>query len=356
MKFRITAILTIFLIAAASSASALESKTFRGKSYTLGKDETVSGDLFIEAWDVNIDGRIDGNVYIHAGEIKFNGEVSGSALIRGFQVEVGGVVERNAFVNGFEVDIPGTVNGDLHVGALEVDLSGNYMSKTNAEAFEIVASGEFVGESSIKASELTIANGAVFSGDLTYSANTLTRSPEATISGAVNEIVAEEKEECDSRMGFFAVLWIIFLIGFIIVGLVLNKLFPNFVSGVTERVFPQMLNNLGWGVLVLILAPLAVIILLFTLIGIPLAVLITLSCLIGLYIGEILVAAATGGLIFSLFKKEGVSYWIKLLIGALVVFILSTIPILGFFVGVIIYILGIGAIKGYLVSLRKGAK
>lgn len=359
MKTKITIFFAIFLTIAFSSAFASESTTFRGESYTLGKDETISGDLYVEAWEVAIDGKVDGNIYIHGGEIEFNGDVTGSALIRGFEVDVGGVIEGNAFIYGFEVDIPGTVNGNLHAAALELDLSGVYLSKTNAEAFKIDASGEFVGESNIKSGEFTIKDDALFSGDLNYSADTFKLSPGATTSGAVNKIVSEDEEkctpfECGRGKGIFAAIWVVFLIGFIIVGLVLNKLFPDFVSGITERVFPQMLNNLGWGVLVLLLAPIAVIILVFTLVGIPLAVLITLSCLIGLYIGEILVAVATGGLIFSLFKKEGISYWIKLLVGALVVFILSTIPILGFFVGIIIYILGIGAIKGYLVSLRKG--
>ncbi len=72
-----------------------------------------------------------------------------------------------------------------------------------------------------------------------------------------------------------------------------------------------------------------------------------------LYLGKLFVAIAAGGFVISRVSRKETPFWARLVVGALLVYLILAIPILGFFLAVLVYCLGVGAIVNLFVSSRK---
>ena len=55
----------------------------------------------------------------------------------------------------------------------------------------------------------------------------------------------------------------------------------------------------------------------------------------------------------SRFFKEEAPFWTRLIVGAIIVYLVLAIPIAGFFIAVIVYCLGIGALVHLYLSSRE---
>lgn len=358
-------LLTFFLVfASISVACAAGSDYFAGDSYTLRQSDTIEGDIFIFAADVKIYGQVKGSAFIVGSNIKITGDVAEDVFVIGGDVEISGDVSGDTRIFAGNIGLSGAFVGMVDAFGADMDLSGLFSGAVNVAGADITASGEFLEDVKIRAKTVTLASGASFAKDVSYTAKESFIEEDVIIVGNLNEIIGEEalakaKEAKGPGIWTFIIFWSITLVGIIIVGLVLGAIFPKFVKGVTSSVYEDFLGNLGWGVLVFLLTPLAIFIMLITIIGVPLAVLTAITYGVGLYLGKLFVAIATGGFVFSLFKgkkkkkKEGGPFWLTLIVGVFVVYIILAIPILDIFVALLIYILGLGTIFNYIVS-KKG--
>jgi len=363
MKKKIVFLTFFLLFASISVACATGSDYYAGDTYTLRQSDIVEGDIFIFAADVKVYGQVKGSAFIIGSNIKITGDVAKDVFIIGGDVEISGDVSCDTRIFAGNISLPGAFKGVVEAFGADMDLTGLFSGAVDVAGANITASGEFIEDVKIKAKTVTLASGASFAKDVSYKAKESSIEEDVVIVGSLNEIVGEEaiakaREIEGPEIWTFIAFWLITLVGIIIVGLVLGALFPKFVKGVTSSVFEDLLGNLGWGVLVFLLTPLAILIMLVTIIGIPLAVLTIFTYWVGLYLGKLFVAIATGGFVLSLFKgkkkkKAASPYWLTLIVGVLVVYIILAIPILDIFIALLIYILGLGTLFNYIVS-KKG--
>ncbi|MBN1882115.1 MAG: hypothetical protein JW885_08075 [Deltaproteobacteria bacterium] len=351
---RKTFVLATALILLIPSLACAGERYVADSAYLLEAGETVSEDLYVIAGDITILGDVEGALYLLGSNITLSGTVTGDLYAMGGDVIVDGPVSGETYILGGDVELSGVFDTILHAAGGTLELSGTFNDEVNCGGGVVRLSGAFEKDTYIQAGTCEILAGTVIEGDLTYSAKTFERAEDVTINGAVTEMPEVSREAGVPGWGVIAFFGFAGLIGYFIVGMALFGFFPNFTKGTVDRVFSQFSQNLGWGVLVFLLTPLAVLVLLVTVVGIPLGILVGIAYCVGIFIGEIIVSAALGGLVFSLFKKTDAAYWLKLLVGLIIFFLIVIIPIINIIAILIVWILGLGSLALHIGDARKG--
>jgi hypothetical protein len=205
---------------------------------------------------------------------------------------------------------------------------------------------------------LTLSPATRIAGDLNYwSENKLVINPEASISGQTNYHYVqtpkyEEKEAAridnEKIMGVATMGSLIFYIYSLavsmIIGLMIIKLLPVFTEGTIRTLETRPWTSLGIGFLTVLLFPMIFVILLMTIVGIPLALILMLALALIWFIAETFVALYIGTKLLNYLRREKSSKSWSLFTGLLVLGILSLIPFINFFVGMLTYLFGIGAL------------
>ncbi len=361
MKKWIVIFLTAGFLVCSLSAFAAESKYYSGESYVLKQGETIDGDLFVFSNSIRIEGNVAGEAFLMGSSVKVSGEIAGDAFVIGDNVDLSGRFVTDARVLGNTVKLAGTFDGEVSVAGRHVDIAATVAGVVNAAGDTVSAAGTFADTVNLHARNVLLGPDARFDKNVNVSAEEFTKADSVVIAGSLNQLIGKElarEKEKEEIGGWWVVLvfWFITLCGIIIVGLVMNKLFPDLTARTTKLVAAEPIANLGWGLLTLILFPIALVILLITLIGIPLALLLLVFVCVGLYLGKLYVVVATGGFLISRLFKEDAPFWVRLVAGAVIVYLVLAIPIAGFFIAVIVFCLGIGAIvNGFLSSRRRPA-
>jgi len=322
-------------------------------AYTLEAGETVSDNLYVIAGDITIHGNVDGDLYLLGSNIYISGTVTGDLYAMGGDVIVEGTVDGDGYILGGDVELSGEFDGILHAAGGKLDLSGAFGDEVNCGGGVVRLSGTFSDNANIQAGTLQLLSGTVIEGDLNYGVKNFDRAEDVTIAGSINEIPEAEWEGGGPGWGFVILFWLVGLVGYFIVGMALYGFFPNFTKDAVDRVFAQFAPNLGWGVLLFLLTPLVVLVLLITVVGIPLGILLGIAYGVGIFIGEVIVSAALGGLVFSLFKKTDAAYWLRLLVGLIILFLVALIPIVNVIAAILIWILGLGNLALFIGEARK---
>jgi cytoskeletal protein CcmA (bactofilin family) len=358
MKKSIVLLLTALLLVVSLSAAAAESKYFSGEAYVLKQGETVDGDLFVFSNSIRIEGVVTGEAFLFGSTVKVPGEIAGDAFVIGDNVDLSGRFVTDVRVLGNTVDLTGIFDGEISAAGRHVEITATVAGAVDAAGETVSAGGTFAGNVNIHARKALLLPDARFGKDVTVKAEEFTKADSVLIAGKLSQLTGEElarEKEKEKAGGCWAgiVFWLITLCGVIVVGLVMRALFGDFVGKATEMVYHHTLRDLGWGVLTLVLAPIIILILIATLIGIPLALLALAAVIVALYLGKLFVAVAAGGFVISRLSKKEAPFWVRLVVGALLVYVVLAIPVLGCLLAVLVYCLGVGAIMNLFVASRK---
>jgi hypothetical protein len=103
---------------------------------------------------------------------------------------------------------------------------------------------------------------------------------------------------------------------------------------------------LGWGFIFLIVTPVAALLLLVTVIGIPLAVLTIAGYVFFMVMACISLSALIGSLVwkYSSKSRDYIVDWKTILIGSVVVVVLSVLPVIGFIIEFLLFLVMLGVI------------
>lgn len=367
--------------------------TVRGDLVAFGSkitvNGTVEGDLIAAGRDVEIGGTVDDDSRI-AGQtllLRDSARIGDDLLAASYSLEsepdstVGGTL----LYAGYQALLAGTVDEDLKGALNGLELSGEVGRDVNVEVDGedggpppfVFASGA-QGQMAAVASGLTLTDSARVGGDLTYESSTEAQiSPAAQISGDVfhEERPVEEEptrtivdEILDNLRSFIAL---------VLVGLLLLWLVPNWTRRLADRVQARPLPSLGWGVAGFVgFIALAIAILLATILLAVILGLLTLGGLIGLiillgilaelalvlafwistgYLAQIIVSFLGGRLLLERVRPNwAAGRVLPLIIGLILYVILRAIPILGPLVGLVVVLLGLGALSHRIwVTLRR---
>lgn len=297
--------------------------------------------------------------------------VGGEVVFRGGKARIAGDIGAGLRVSGGAVELAGEVVGDA-----EIEVFGGMEDSPWFERFFPVGS-----ELPLVAGGLTVKESAHIGGRLDYASP----SEGAVVDGVVDAGVAwkpmpagsgagfdgdEHPPSLASRLGaqlrrFTALL---------LVGLLLLWRTPTWVDGWTEKLAKKPLPSFGWGLLghvgfpLAVLAILLLLILLAVLVGalslgrlVALIVPFGLAALVVLVVAfvatvvlaaPVLVSAAGGRALFArAWPARASSRYLPFIVGLVLYVVLTGMPIIGWGLGLIAIILGLGAIIQWLIAL-----
>lgn len=262
------------------------------------------------------------------------------------------VVEEGETVDGLQVFarsvvVRGTVDGDLTGAAGDVTITeGAIVGGTlQAGAGTVRIDGIVQGDVTVGAETIILGESASIEGDLTYDgqlqgnwnavAGTIERDPSlgGTVVGPEIPVIAD---------------WVFDLYGFLvnlILGAILLLVFPAFSRRVADRAVTDAFRAGGVGLLTLIVVPLVLVLLAITIVGIPLTIIGGLLFALVSWVGGIYGRLAVGTWLLS-YADAGSdeSHWIALAVGFVVVAVGIRLPLVGWLVNLLVFLLGLGAL------------
>lgn len=313
-------------------------------------DGIVEGDLISASKSLVQSGLILGSLNAAAQDLDILGEVKGS--VRGFaqNININGKLDRNLLAFGYAVDIkPGAeIEKDITVFCGKMTLDGTLRGNLKGGVGELIISGVINGDVSIEAEKITLMPTARILGDFKYKSKKEAKIESgAQVSGETVWTKLEEKEKKTKSIftGQSLIPEMLFLLALMVTGIVLTLIFKKNAYQAKQAVGGSFLKSLGLGFVFMVCIPIAMIILLITVIGIPIAIIAFFVYAILIYIAKIPVAAFVGEKIIRALGKQGEPSLIwSMLLGLVVLTLLLNIPYLEWPAYFVVLFTGFGAI------------
>jgi hypothetical protein len=347
--------LLAILTGIAIAQGAITDKLRTGNTVTIAAGETVPNDIYAFAGTVRVEGTVDGDLVASGGLVDVTGTVTGDVLAAGGSVNITGTVGGDTRIAGGTLSIGGAIKEDLLAtgGQLTITSSGT------------------VGEDLIAGTGQLTIDGAVTRNVLartgTYSkTGTIGGTEDVTLTGRDDQPAQPGQPGAAPTTTQQVIDAIRHFLVVVVVGALLIWLAPRAYAAVKTALQQRPLPSAGWGIVAIIgfVVLLIVVLILMILLAIVFG-LLGFSDLVGInilggivailgaglafavvtgYVVDALVGAALAGLVM---RGENASRWRELAvlaIGAAVVVILSSLPVVGPWVKLVVVVLGLGAV------------
>jgi cytoskeletal protein CcmA (bactofilin family) len=310
----------------------------------LSQSQTVNHDYFAAGSTVEVDGTVNGDVYAAGGQVIINGTVNGDVLAAGGSVTVDGTVNGNVRTAGGTVLIDGHVTKNISVAGGNVELAHHAAIDGGVAA----ASGSLQDSSSVTGNvnaavgQLTVGSDAHVGGTVTYWSNQVATIAGGTVAGVVTHRIPPARHHAESNWFagavFMAFYW---LVVSYILALLLTWWLPRHRQAVTSTIRQRPWQSLGWGILGVIVTPVAGIVLAITVIGIPLALSLWALYAVAILLAPVWAIMALQELLSA--QIANVNSFLMLLLAAVVYMLITLIPVLGVLFIIITGLVGLGA-------------
>ena len=297
---------------------------------------TVKGDLLSFAKRTVVSGTVEGRIYTFSESLDLDGQLGHSlyGFAQSLRVNDRGRVGEGIVAAAGDVSIEG-----------EVKRSVNILTSGNADV-----SGSIGRDLTMSGASLTLTNTARVGGNLSARVRQLKDAhiaDGATIAGKRDIQTATGEARASSarpRFYFHQAIWVA---AALLVGWLGLLLFPGFFRATTQAVGSGWLS-LGLGVAVLAGAPVVMVVVAITLVGLPISLMLFALYLAAIYLAKIWVGAFLGRI---LLKPSGITkadWFLGLLVGLLILTLVGFIPYVGGLVRFGVVCLGLGAFAGQL--------
>ncbi len=332
------------------------SEKFRsGNSVTIAAGETISNDLYAFAGTVQIDGTVDGDLVASGGLIDITGTVTGDVLAAGGRVNITGTVGGDTRIAGGTLSVGGAIAEDLLAagGQLTVTSSGTVGEDLIAGTGQLTIDGTVTRDVLARTGAYTKAGTVGGTEDVTIT----TRDDQTGQPSEPDAATTATRQVIDGVRHFLVV---------VLVGALMIWFAPRPYAAMKTALRQRPLPAAGWGIvailgyvalLIVVLIGMILLAFVFGLLGF--SDLIGIDFLGGLvailgaslvfavvagYVADALVGVVLAGLVI---RGENASRWRELAVlaaGAAVVILLSSLPVLGPWVKLVVILLGLGAV------------
>jgi hypothetical protein len=169
-------------VGSVSADSLLGGKVRTGDVVTVGPNETVSTDLYAFAREVTINGTVHGDVVAFGATVSVNGKVDGDVIVGAGTVNVAGAVGGSVIGGGGTVDVDGSVGGAVRVGGGQVSVGGTIAHDVLAAGGRLTVGGTVSGDLVFGGGDTTVTG--TVTGSIEGSASTYSRT--GTVGGSEN--------------------------------------------------------------------------------------------------------------------------------------------------------------------------
>ncbi len=362
LRVMLVAIVGALFIAGLLAPGVLAADSRQGQSITIGPNEVINDDLYVAANTIDIQGTINGNLYAVGTTITVSGLVTRDVNAAGTNVSIPGEVQGSARLAGNQITVGGKIAGDLMAAGTSVDLAqgaavgrdvvaagttltfaGSIARNVKVAGSNIEFGGPVGGNVTAYDSTLKLDSGAVIQGNLDYTSNAnVTIAGGGSVAGSTHHSYPSNGPTVWS----FIVGWLQTLVGFFLLGLLLIVVAPRFnaKAAVAYRVAPW--SRLGVGLAALVVIP--VVALMVFLMGLVIGGWWLGLFLIGAYVltlavGFTVAGEMTGRFVLDRLGQASAPAVIALLTGLVILMVLTSIPWIGWIVGLVAVVYGAGA-------------
>lgn len=365
-------IFTLFLLAVILFPIFAHALTFRiGENYSLRKEETVIGDLYVAGGNTALSGEVQGdlfavgaNVYVGnritedlfvaGGTVNIIGEILGDLRGVGGNIVVSSLVGDDAVIAGSDIRVlPNSqITGDAAFAGGKIIVEGTISGDVEIAGGEVSINNHLSGNVDITADTVVISDGAVIDGNLTYAS----RRPALISEGAqINgEVVFNRINNISRTEQFLPTLWgtwvFIRVVMLVVSGLLLHAIFRNISTKFVNSTINSFSKNLLKGFLLVAATPVMIFILLLTFVGIPFVFLLLSSLVLLSVIAWVYGSIIIGVIVRRLINRESTIKidWKSILLGAVIVFLLGFIPYAGLLIKTVLFFAALGGITAVL--------
>ena len=339
---------TAALAAESEVAKVGASETINGDYFaargTVTMDGTVTSDVYVAGGTVTINGSVAGDVIAAGGTVNVRGQVGGSVRAAGGDVTISGEVGRNVTIAGGTLELAKTANvrGNIIAAGSVINILGPVGGSVRAAGEEVNLRSSVASETRVKADQLSIASTAKLSGPLTYTSEAVARIEAGSqVTGPVTRHLPPKDERNDlAWLAGLQIIWVI--VSGLVMGIVIVAIVPGAMSASAAKLGHHPWSALGIGALILFGAPITIIMLIFTLVGIPLALVAGLVWLLAILIGPVVAALWFGQLVAGLAKWK-LNVIMTYIIGSLALGLLYLVPVIGGLLALVACLMGAGA-------------
>jgi cytoskeletal protein CcmA (bactofilin family) len=340
-------------------ASAMASETRRGDSVGVAQDETIKGDIFLFGDRVRVDGTVEGDVFLFGQDTAVNGHVKGDVFACARLLQVNGQVDGNiraatntttirgtvgknvlTFDEVVNLESSGKIGGSLTIFVESLNLEGNVGRDLLIYGKHLTLSGKVDGAIKMKGDLLTINSSAQVAGPIYYEGRRPAEvSPQAKLASPVEYHKLEHKPQY--MEGHYYVWQVIWLAAFVLFGLVLFQLMPQFTREAVANA-ERYGASFGLGVLVFFGIPIAAVIACVTVVGLFVGISTFFIWYASLYYAQLVVGALVGQWLMGR-TSETWPLIGRMVVGIVIVRFATVIPAAGGWIKFAVIVWGLGA-------------
>jgi hypothetical protein len=360
----------MFVVTLAIPVAAMDTRA--GPAARVPAGETVDDDLYLAGSWVSMEGRVrgsviaaggtvsirgpsDGDLLLAGGTIEASGQVGGAIRAVGGTVAVRGTVDRDVIAAGGRISFePGArVGRDLAAAGGTVMVLGAVGRHARLAGGYVEIGGAIAGDVVIRASEIRVLPTAAIGGNLTYSSERpIVISDGARVVGRVTQEPYPVPPTPPRQVvrGLRIAFGIADFFWMLIIGLVLAAAMPGALRETAGTIRTRPWAALGWGILLLIAVPVAVVMLMVTIIGIPVAVLLTVVHVLVLFASHAAAGLAVGRFVAPRLESP----FAEVALGIGIIAVATNLPVIGWALRLVAVAIGFGGIALALAGRRTG--
>lgn len=360
------ALLALLLAAPAAAQEADDTETFAigADAFRAGATVRISepgiDDVFAAGERVAIEAPISGSATLAARRVEAGAEIGGDLTAFGADVTVTAPVAGDATLMGYDVNVEAAIGADLRASGANVRLTAPVTGTAMLAGRSVFFSGAVEGDAVVAAEGLEFGPDARVAGRLTLygeDADAIDVPGSVAPEDRIDRRLTDhwDAHTADGAESWPAVGWPGLVVGYIVGAVVLAVfvtllaiLAPASVERLRDIVRERPWRTFGMGFLALSVLLGAAFLLVLTVVGILAAPLVLIAAvllgILGYLIGVYVVGRAVWGR-FDGFPPDSIGeYALTALVGALVVSLVTLVPIAGWLVPPILALTGLGAL------------
>lgn len=301
-------------------------------------DDSVAGDLMASGAVVSVTAPVAGDVLSAGARVTASGPVAGSLRAAGGEVTLAGPVGHNVTLAGGSVRIAptGRVEGNAYLAGGEIVIEGDVLGTVRASAGTVRILGSVAGPVELTADRVVVGSGAHLAAGLTHTS----ADPAEVAAGARIDGTIDHRPATGASAPWVG--RVLKMVTFLFTGAILVALFPRIFEGLRDTLRERPWQTITFGLVALVVTPVALILLAVTLLGLPLALIGVALFVAALYAGRTVAAVWLGDRVLGGGPGRGARV-AAFLLGGVILLLAGLLPWVGWTVTLVATLAGLGA-------------
>lgn len=359
-------LLTASLLMAFSTFSLAEQITAADINDLYAADDQVVtvdeiDDAFAAARHVIINHAVTGSAHLAGTHVEINAPIQQSLYAFGDSVIIGNRVRQDVLTIGRNLLINGEINGDIRAMGETISINNTINGNANLAGEQIHINGHIIGNLAVATENISFGDQAKVEGNIDiYSdqAETIAVPTHVASAAAISRHHEDMDMEFEHWHGEMQAsgwqLWLGSTLTTFVLALILALIARRFVHRAADRINAETGNNLIQGALGMALLVGSILLSAITIIGLPVSLLLILLTVVAAFVAGLVGTYSVGYMVWLRWRdavpNSFAQILITALIGALLVALLESIPFIGWLIGIMVVMMGLGAINPWQTS------